>query len=105
MEDIHQQLALIQLKILNITQRLDALEKQLPEYVTPKELARIMNCSVNHVYTKMRKGEIETIDVAGVRRIPLAQFTEKNINGQSSSKYKSQSKTKFLNELEKFVWK
>lgn len=48
-------------------------------FVTAKELAAIMNCSVNNVYIKIRSGEIFATDKLGsIPRIPMSQFYQNN---------------------------
>lgn len=48
--------------------------KGLDRFVTPKELAAIMQCSPNTVYVKIRSGEIVADRSLGNPRIPMSQF-------------------------------
>ena len=72
-----------------IEQKIEALEKIVKElqekvsiyeakgeerFVTPTELAEMMNCAPNTVYTKIRSGEIYATRKAGDPRIPMSQF-------------------------------
>lgn len=43
-------------------------------FVTPAELAEIMQCAPNTVYVKIRSGEIYATRKAGDPRIPMSQF-------------------------------
>ncbi|HBC98709.1 MAG TPA: hypothetical protein DC053_03905 [Lachnoclostridium sp.] len=43
-------------------------------FVTPMELAEIMQCTPNTVYVKIRKGEIYASRGTGDPRIPMSQF-------------------------------
>lgn len=43
-------------------------------FVTPAELAEIMQCAPNTVYVKIRSGEIYATRRAGDPRIPMSQF-------------------------------
>lgn len=45
------------------------------KWVSAKELAQIMGCSVNNVYIKIRAGEIyATSKLGSIPRIPMSQF-------------------------------
>lgn len=55
--------------------RITALETAMnQEYVTPKELAKILNCSLNNIYIKIRQGKINAIPLGRSYRIPMRQF-------------------------------
>lgn len=45
-------------------------------YVTPKELAELMNCSLQNVHNKIRNGSIQVTRKLGSPRIPMNQFLE-----------------------------
>lgn len=45
-------------------------------YVTPKELAELMNCSLQNVHNKIRNGSIQVTRKLGAPRIPMNQFLE-----------------------------
>lgn len=86
---------------MTISERLNQLEKfkaavekimgekeLLEKYVTPVELAAIMNCSKNHVYVQIRKGKIRAISVGASIRIPMSQFNtiiEKRMKDRKST--------------------
>lgn len=69
--------------------RVNELEKQVKEltdkvahlesvnndkWVSAKELAEIMGCSVNNIYIRIRSGEIYASRKLGSPKIPLSQF-------------------------------
>lgn len=60
------------------------------KWVTPKELSKIMNCSVNNIYIKIRSGEIYATDKLGsILRIPLSQFYKKE-DSKTNERVKSE---------------
>lgn len=84
---------------LGIEERIERLEKHCENllkqaedtkeerWVTPSELAEIMNCSTNNIYIKIRKGEIYATDKLGsIKRIPMSQFYQ---NGKKPIKKES----------------
>lgn len=46
------------------------------EWVSAKDLAKIMGCSANTVYIKIRSGEIYASRLLGSPKIPMSQFYE-----------------------------
>lgn len=57
----------------NLAMRIDMVQNE--KWVTPSELAKIMNCSINNIYIKIRSGEIYATDKLGsIKRIPMSQF-------------------------------
>lgn len=56
------------------------------EYATPKELAKILNCSLNNIYIKIRQGRITVVPLGRSYRIPMSQFQKQDI--QASLKQK-----------------
>lgn len=49
--------------------------KYCDRFVSSKELAKIMGCSTNNIYLKVRNGDIfATKKLGSNRRIPLSQF-------------------------------
>lgn len=62
-------------KYTQLETRITALEATIPqEYVTPKELADILNCSLNNIYIKIRQEKIKAIPLGRSYRIPMNQF-------------------------------
>lgn len=43
-------------------------------FVTPKQLAEMMQCAPNTIYVRIRNGEIYASRKTGAPRIPLSQF-------------------------------
>lgn len=71
---------------IELKARIDMLSK-MEHYVTPAELAKIMNCSKNHIYIQIRSGAIQAVTVGAAIRIPISQFeTNKNTNKKASRK-------------------
>lgn len=67
--------------------RITALENtSTQEYATPKELAKILNCSLNNIYIKIRQGRITVVPLGRSYRIPMSQFQKQDI--QASLKQK-----------------
>lgn len=61
--------------MLCIWTRIGELEsKENKKYVTPKELAQILDYSLNHIYIKIRQGKIKTVSIGRSYRIPMNQF-------------------------------
>ena len=57
--------------------QLETLEKcGMTRFVSVKELAEIMHCSVQNVYRKIRTGEIQATRKLGDPRIPMSQFLD-----------------------------
>jgi hypothetical protein len=57
--------------------QLERLEKGgLTRFVSVKELAEIMHCSVQNVHRKIRNGEIQATRKLGDPRIPMSQFMD-----------------------------
>lgn len=71
-ERIEQQEKLIE-QLLARVEELEKREKP-EEYVTPKQLAEMMNCSANTVYIKIRSGEIKAVHIGSNPKIPMNQF-------------------------------
>lgn len=74
-----------------VEQRLEALEEEnrllhekvemlekysLTRFVTPKELAELMGCTVQNVHRKIKTGEVLATRKLGDARIPMCQFLE-----------------------------
>ncbi len=63
--------------IKELTEKVKYLESVTNEkWVSAKELAEIMGCSVNNVYIRIRSGEIYATKILGSPKIPLSQFYE-----------------------------
>lgn len=59
--------------------RLESLEAQRTDkFVTPAQLAEIMQCSTNTVYIRIRAGDIVADRRTGNPRIPMSQFYGKS---------------------------
>ena len=57
--------------------QLERLEKGgMTRFVSVKELAEIMGCSVQNVHRKIRNGEIQVTRKLGDPRIPMSQFMD-----------------------------
>ena len=70
-------------KCMGLETRIMELEtKRQIEYVTPKELSLILDCSLNNIYIKIRQGRIKAIHIGRSYRIPMNQF---QTQGQSST--------------------
>jgi len=67
-------------RIEKLERTIEMLTEQLRQtnkerWVTPAELAEIMQCSVNNIYIKIRSGEIYATEKLGnIKRIPMSQF-------------------------------
>lgn len=58
-----------------LRERIDRLERdRTTRYVTAKELAELMGCSVQNVHKKIRTGDIVVTRKLGDPRIPMSQF-------------------------------
>lgn len=58
-----------------LRQRIESLEHRgADRFVSVKELAEIMGCSLNIVYSKIQEGEIYATRKTGAHKIPLSQF-------------------------------
>lgn len=95
-------LASLELSVLDLYKRLQRLEN-CQNYVTAKELAGLMKCSVSHVYKAIHSGKIKTVNVGGVRRIPMSQFDDNLLNNCSGKQRKHASKD-FMENLKNNIW-
>lgn len=80
----------------------DLINKQNEEFVTAKELSEIMKCSINHIYSKIRSGEIFATDKLGsIPRIPMSQFYKNNPKEKKMKKTRQvkEQKPKTMEEL------
>lgn len=76
--------------------------RQADRFVSAKELAEIMDCSLNNVYIKIRSGEIFATDKLGsIPRIPMSQFYQNNPKEKKvrRTKQKKDDKPKSMKEL------
>lgn len=48
------------------------------KFVTPKQLAEIMDCSTNHVYILIREKKIQATHLGSSPKIPMSQFYDKH---------------------------
>ena len=65
----------IEMENAELKSRLEILEgKGGDTFVSVKELAKIMNCSIHTIYRKIQSGEIFATRKAGDVRIPMSQF-------------------------------
>ena len=70
---IEERIERLEMAIATLTEQINATQKE--QWVTPQELAKIMNCSVNNIYLKIRSGEIyATGKLGAIKRIPMSQF-------------------------------
>lgn len=72
---IEDQINELTFKIQDLTDKMDLLGHS-EKWVSAKELAEIMGCSLSTVYLKIRSGEIYASKRLGTPRIPLSQFYE-----------------------------
>lgn len=94
---IEDKIDLLEQQVKQLQTQLAKLEAQRNDkYVTPKQLAEIMNCSVNNIYVKIRSGEILADRSTGLPRIPMSQFV-----GQASEVAETPPKPKKKNEQPK----
>lgn len=105
MNDVNMELMNLKLSVLELSRRIEKLEEDTPRYVTPKELSVLMKCSVNHIYMKIREGKIRTVDIAGVRRIPIEQFNDRAASSDLFTKHKNRREKEFVAALKASVWK
>lgn len=70
----YQKMIVLELTVAELQSRVERLENRHTKFVTPKELSKLMHCSVSHIYKSIQSGKIHTVDIAGIRRIPLSQF-------------------------------
>lgn len=96
-------------KLIELENRIKKLEEAtFEEYLTPKQLAERLHCSTNHIYVKIREGEIKVIKHLGsCVRIPMSQFKvavwEKEKQNKSEDK-KKDNKPKTIEDIKKLVW-
>ena len=70
---IEERIERLEMAIATLTEQINATQKE--QWVTPQELAKIMNCSVNNIYLKIRSGEIyATGKLGAIKRIPMSKF-------------------------------
>lgn len=103
MDNESQKLVNIELSLYELRQRVKRLEVQQAKYVTPKELAGIMHCSASHIYKSIRSGKITTVNIAGVRRIPLSQFFNNTVEENIFPRNKESND--FMETLKAYMWK
>lgn len=73
--------------------QLERLEKGgMTRFVSVKELAEIMGCSVQNVHRKIRNGEIQVTRKLGDPRIPMSQFMD--VDNSQALKCRQASKPK-----------
>lgn len=84
-----------------LNQKITLLETiQNDRFVSAKELAEIMKCSVNNIYIKIRKGDIYATDKLGtIPRIPMSQFYEKQIKQPMSKKKPTKAKLSMKDQV------
>ena len=51
-------------------------EASVEEFMTPKETAEFLKCSVQTIHNQVRNGKIEANYSTGMARIPKSQFTK-----------------------------
>jgi len=71
--DINERITKLEKDSLELKARIDVLSR-MERYVTPAELAKILHCSKNHIYIKVRSGTIQAVAVGASIRIPMSQF-------------------------------
>jgi excisionase family DNA binding protein len=84
---------------LNINERVAQLEQgyselkasfnmltRMEHYVTPAELAKILNCSKNHIYIQIRSGALQAVTVGSAIRIPMSQFEMNQISNKKPNR-------------------
>lgn len=70
---IEERIERLEKTVARLTEHINSNYKDI--WVTPQELAQIMNCSVNNIYLKIRSGEIyATGKLGAIKRIPMSQF-------------------------------
>ena len=75
---IEDQVNYIMVKLDEVLAKISSISQNKVEekYVTPQQLADIFQCSVNHIYIKIRDGSIKTVENLGdLKRIPMSQFS------------------------------
>lgn len=88
-------------RIEKLERTIEMLTEQLRQtnkerWVTPAELAEIMQCSVNNIYIKIRSGEIYATEKLGnIKRIPMSQFysREEDIKREKANETKRPTNT------------
>jgi excisionase family DNA binding protein len=109
-------------KIRELEERIERLEAKSEEnsskyekYVTPKQLAKLMQCSTNHIYLQIRAGHIKVINQLGTSyRIPLSQFDAETSKGKSMDNINrakrkdkeiiKENKPTTTEEIRKYIW-
>jgi len=73
---IEERIALLENTAYELQNKINYLEKKNSDkWVSAKELAEIMSCSVNNIYIKVRSGEIyATKRLGSSPKIPMSQF-------------------------------
>ncbi len=84
----------LEIKEQELSRKIQILENlKNDQWVTPKQLSGIMNCSVNNIYIKLRSGEIYgTKKLGAILRIPMSQFySEKQEKLEQTKKVSEES--------------
>lgn len=74
---IEERLEQLEKENTELRSRVETLERKGGDiFVSTKELAEIMHCTINTIYRKIRSGEIFVTRKAGEIKIPMSQFQE-----------------------------
>ncbi len=90
--------------MMYVEQRIEELERQVSElsdkvknlemignerWLSAKEIAELMNCSVNNIYIRIRSGEIYATRILGSPRIPISQFYKQSVGKDDTKKVRN----------------
>ena len=88
-------------RLSELEHRIETLESNQPEeFVSPQTLARIMECSTNHIYVQVREVKIKT--ARGFEkpiRIPMSQFSYKSKDRDKAATFKDE-----IAQMRQVIW-
>lgn len=92
---VEEKIADMEEQIKYLTEKVIQLEMHgANDFVTAEELAKIMKCTKNTIYLKVRGGEIDAVRIGNRVKIPLSQFYDKCKKSKIESKPKRNCKIK-----------
>ena len=74
---IEERVETMEAQIRKLQEQLEELQGIGEQFLTPKEVAQLMRCSVQTIYLKVQSGDIQADMSTGRARIPKSQFYKK----------------------------
>ena len=74
---IEERVEAMEAQIRKLQEQLEELQGIGEQFLTPKEAAQLMRCSVQTIYLKVQSGDIQADMSTGRARIPKSQFYKK----------------------------